>query len=103
MRYVGDSIQLLCSDSSPCQGTSHAFYHYNQHTGQFELIHLGTHKLTINLTLKNAGEYSCVKECSWNVTNELKCYWNVIGKLYGCIQLQNFLISLKTAHSTIEI
>ena len=79
-RNLGDSVQLLCSDNSPCQGISYAFHHYNLHTGQFEPVHQGSHRLTINInTLDNAGEYSCVKECA---NSEFNCYWNVIGKPY---------------------
>ena len=94
IRNVSDSVQLHCLDNSPCQGTSYAFYHNNLHTGQFELVHQGSYKLTIHInTLDTAGEYYCIKECSRDATpaDQHKCYWNVIGQLSCHIAMVHLL------------
>ena len=93
-KNVGESVQLYCLDNSPCQGTNYGYYHYSLHTEEFELVHQGSHKLTVDInTMDNAGEYYCIKECARNATpaDQHRCYWNVIGKLHShiaTVQLQ---------------
>ena len=80
-RNVGDSIQMRCLANSTCQGTSYLFYHHNLDTGQFELVHQGSHIVTIHINhLDDSGEYYCIKECARNAANQHRCYWNVTGK-----------------------